>query len=201
MSALLARQRHSNKLELRDVPAAAQHGLGHQQCPDTRQMDEWREAAAPAAVGGARTAMRRTARRRSEVVARARGGRDYQWRCACTAAVESVSSRAAVSEGHKRRMADTRSGQGQPARCADTQLARTHTLPCSVCCKRRHCNSLLVLLHYCASLCRCSIRPVCCVRTGRRDADAELNAASESRKRKRNSSGGGAMDAGGRADD
>ena len=99
MSSLLARQRHSNKLELRDV----QHHIGKAwgiTVPGYTQMDEWRELA-PA--GASRLADEGEEEDGEEERGGKARGRDFS---AGVPALQRLKAfrKSAVSEGHKRRM-------------------------------------------------------------------------------------------------
>ena len=113
MSALLARQRHSNKLELRDV----QHHLSRAwaiSVPGYTQQDEWREA------GGGDRADREPDDEEGdeERASNKPRGRDFSGGVAALQRLKAF-RKATVSEGHKRRMtAVTQAKVTQP--CIDT---------------------------------------------------------------------------------
>lgn len=99
MSAILARQRHSNKIELRDV----QHHLSRtwgMDVPGYTQMDEWREV-----EGGGRAG--EEGQEGQEEAEEERGGkmrgRDFSGGVAALQRLKAF-RKATVSEGHKRRM-------------------------------------------------------------------------------------------------
>ena len=175
MAALLARQRHSNKLELRDV----QHHLSRAwgiNVPGYTQMDEWREPAAAPAGGG--RADDRDDEDGDEERGKARG-RDFSGGVAALQRLKAF-RKAAVSEGHKRRMAIISQAK------VSGQQTHSRSLHSVSCCwywpLTVHCSLLWCVCHCGQSA----------AANGRREADAELNAASESsRKRKRSSGGGG----------
>lgn len=96
MSALLARQRHSNKLELRDV----QHHLNRAwgiNVPGYTQMDEWRE------VGVSGKGEEGEEEEGEEERSGKARGKEYSGGVAALQRLKAF-RKASVSEGHKRRM-------------------------------------------------------------------------------------------------
>ena len=99
MSALLARQRHSNKLELRDVQHHLHTAWGIH-VPGYTHMDEWREAGQAGAGGG--RAGEEGEGEEEEDGARVRG-KDFSGGVAALQRLKAF-RKAAVSDGHKRRL-------------------------------------------------------------------------------------------------
>ena len=98
MSALLARQRHSNKLELRDVQHHLHTAWGIH-VPGYTHMDEWREAGHGAAGGGRAGD---EGEDEEQDGARVRG-KDFSGGVAALQRLKAF-RKAAVSDGHKRRL-------------------------------------------------------------------------------------------------
>ena len=129
MSALLARQRHSNKLELRDV----QHHLSRAwgiHVPGYTQMDEWRE------VGGGRAEEAQEGEEEGDVeMGRNVRGKDFSGGVAALQRLKAF-RKAAVSETHKRRLqiiSQAKVSARNNYTCQHTELlARAGGLPAAV---------------------------------------------------------------------